>query len=108
MKEILQITLINALSPFFHEIIYSYVNNLPFQDEQFDSTMESVRKGEIKELKVFPIDNCTKFRQEFLDDILVDGYPDKDKLNVELVSKSGIHYFIVDGRCFLNILSIIS
>ncbi|MGN0033317.1 MAG: hypothetical protein ACI358_06030 [Candidatus Limimorpha sp.] len=93
----LQITLINAYSPYYPK---DADDGCQINDDRFDRTMELIRCGVIKELHAYPQDNVDRFRQEFIDDILVKGYPDKEKLNVELVSKSGIHYFVVDGKCF--------
>lgn len=84
----LQITLINCFSLYYPK------------DDRFDRTMEFIKCRVIKELHAYPQAHIDRFRQEFIDDILVNGYPDKEKFNIELVSKSGIHYFVVDGRCF--------
>ena len=93
----LQITMINAFSPYYPK---DADDSIQIKDDRFDRTMELIRCRVIKELHAYPQAHIDRFRQEFIDDILVDGYPDKEKLNVELVSKSGIHYFVVDGRCF--------
>ena len=93
----LQITMINAFSPYYPK---DADDSIQIKDDRFDRTMELIRCRVIKELYAYPQAHIDRFRQEFIDDILVDGYPDKEKLNVELVSKSGIHYFVVDGRCF--------
>ena len=60
--------------------------------------MELIKNGDIKEIHAFPIQHADKFKDEFLNSILKDGYPRKDKLNIMLTSKSGIEYFVVDGR----------
>lgn len=93
----LQITLINCFSPYYPK---DMDDSIQIKDDRFDRTMELIKCRVIKELHAYPQAHIDRFRQEFIDDILVDGYPDKEKLNVELVSKSGIHYFVVDGRCF--------
>ena len=93
----LQVTLINAFSPYYPK---DADDSIQIKDDRFDRTMELIRNGVIKELHAYPQAHIDKFRQEFINDILVNGYPDKEKLNIELVSKSGIHYFVVDGRCF--------
>ena len=73
---------------------------LPFHDNNFDKTMELIKAGDINKLYVFPISNANRLKEEFLNNILEDGYPCSDKLNIMLTSKSGIKYFVVDGRCF--------
>ena len=93
----LQITLINCFSPYYPK---DADDSKQIKDDRFDKTIELIRCGVIKELHAYPQAHIDRFRQEFLDDMFVDGYPDKEKLNIELVSKSGIHYFVVDGRCF--------
>lgn len=73
---------------------------LPFHDNNFNKTMELIKAGDINKLYVFPISNANRLKEEFLNNILEDGYPCSDKLNIMLTSKSGIKYFVVDGRCF--------
>lgn len=96
MKGILQITLINAFSPYYPADMN---DNRQIRNDRFDRTMELIRNGVIKELHAYPQNNVDRFRQEFLDDILIDGYVDKEKMNIPLTSKSGIQYFVVDGHC---------
>ena len=95
----LQITLINCLSP--HDP-NSPFETLPFHDYCFDKTMELIKNGDINEIHAFPSQRADKFKDELLNSILKDGYPRKDKLNVMLTSKSGIEYFVVDGRVFMD------
>lgn len=95
----LQITLINCLSTHVPNIPFV---KLPFSDDCFDKTMELIKNGDIKEIHAFPIQHADKFKDEFLNSILKDGYPRKDKLNIMLTSKSGIEYFVVDGRVFMD------
>lgn len=95
----LQIVLASCCDP-DNPAHHANLAELPFHDNNFDKTMELIKAGDINKLYVFPISNANRLKEEFLNNILEDGYPCSDKLNIMLTSKSGIKYFVVDGRCF--------